>query len=197
MDKELWFIRDGKNTPGSFVDKLKECIWRIVETFLFRLSLKFMSKWRVILLRIFGAKIGKGCYISNRAIFVRPWNLVMGNYCSIDDYAFIKCDIKVMMGDFVSIANYVKIIPSGHDIRKRNFEILPSSPLIIHNGVFVGADSMIGGSNTEIGEMAVIGARQYIDSSIPENKVVYDIPEPIIVNRLRKSEFEKYRFNIK
>ncbi len=194
-DKELWFQMDEESTVGTYKDKIKDALWRIVEDTIFRHSFKCISCWRVMLLKLFGAKIGKRCYISNRAIFVKPWNLVMGENNGIDDYAFIKCDDKITIESYVSIGNFVKIIPGGHDIRSRNFKVA-TGPVYIKNGVFVGADSFIG-ANVTIGEMAVIGSRTTINENVPDNKVIYDLPqeEYLLGNRLKKNIYKQYKYN--
>lgn len=189
-EKTLWFEYDDKSKGFTTKEKIKEQLWRIVEIVLFRPSPKLFSLWRVFLLRVFGAKIGNSCYISNWAIFIHPWNICIGNNCGIDDYVFIKGDKRIVIGNYVSIGNYSKIIPSGHDIRSRNFEHC-GKPITIGNGAFIGANSFIG-PGVSVGEMAVVGSCVNLYKNIPDNTVVITKVEYLYKERLGQEDFQNY-----
>lgn len=193
MEKELWYQRTQKTQNVSKSYKAKLQIWRCIDTLFFKTSLNVFSWWRVFLLRLFGAKIGKGCYISPKCTIFIPWNLEMGNYCSIDDYAYIKPMTKIKIGDYVSIANFVHIIPGGHDVRSRDFSS-DLSPVTIGNGVFIGADSYIS-KGVNIGQMAVIGARSVVLKDVPENTIAFGCPCTIKGERIPQNEYCKYRYH--
>lgn len=193
MEKELWFQPDQKSQNLTTSIKIKLQIWRCIDTLFFKTSLNTFSLWRVFLLRIFGAKIGKGCYISPKAQILYPWNLTIGNYTSIDDYVFIKATISTTIGDYVSLSNFVHIIPGGHNVRARNFAS-ERKAISIGNGVFIGADSYIGKGVT-IGQMAVIGARSVVLKDIPENTIAFGLPCKVMSERISKTEYQEYRYH--
>lgn len=191
--KELWFKPDGKTHNTDKAYKIKLQLWRCIDTLLFKTSLNVLSCWRIFLLRMFGAKIGKGCYISPRCTIFIPWNIEIGNFVSIDDYAYIKPRTKITIGDYVSIANFVHIIPGGHDVRSRNLAS-DLKPVTIGNGAFIGADAYIGKGVT-IGQMAVIGARSLVLKDIPENTIAYGSPCEPHSERLPREMYERYRYH--
>lgn len=193
MEKELWYQRNKMTENFTRNEKIKLQIWRCVDALLFKTSLKILSKWRIFLLRLFGAQIGKGCYISPKATIYIPWNFEMGNFCSIDDYAFIKPRVKIKIGDYVSIATFVHIIPGGHNVRTRGFES-DLAPIVVGNGVFIGADSYIS-KGVNIGQMAVIGARSTVLKDIPENSIAFGSPCQVKSERIPQEEYKKYRYN--
>lgn len=190
--KDLWFERSPATQGQTLKDKLKIHLWYCVDTLLFKTSLKALSCWRIFLLRLFGAKIGKGCYVSPKCTVVCPWNVKIGNFSSIDDYAFIKPGVGVAIGDYVSISVFVHIIADGHDVRKRNFAYLSES-VQIGNGVFIGADSYIG-KGVSIGRMAVIGARSMVLKDIPENCIAFGTPCAVRSERLPHDVYSKFRY---
>ena len=192
--KELWF-KQGLGSPFSKKQKIVLQIWRIVDALLFQTSLTTLSQWRVFLLRLFGAKIGKGCYISPKAKIYAPWNVEMGNYSSIDDYAYLRSTGKIIIGDYVSIAMYVHLVPGGHDIRSRGFEN-NASFVKLDNGAFLGADSFVGRGVT-IGQFAVLGSHAAAYKDIPENSVAVGIPAKVIGERISRDEYVKYRYSLK
>lgn len=190
-NKELWF-KPNKKTNSSTVSKKKRLFWRLVDQYLFKPSPNIMRAWRVWLLRLFGAQIGKNCYISQRATIYNPWLFVMGNYSAIDDYAYIVG--KVNISDYVSIGNNVHLVAGGHDIYSRGFESLGSA-IKIGNGAFIGGGTYIG-QGVNIGQMAVVGAHSYIVKDIPENTISIMMPmKTITCRRLKTEEYEKYRYD--
>ena len=55
--------------------RLARLVWNLTWLLLFRPSLRIMHRWRSILLRLFGAKIGKNNLIYPEARFWTPWLL--------------------------------------------------------------------------------------------------------------------------
>lgn len=192
--KELWHKRTADTQMYATKRyKIKLQFWRIVDFLFFKTSLKVLTCWRVFLLRLFGAKIGKGCYISPRATILIPWNFEMGNFSSIDDYAYIKSSAKITIGDYVSIANFVHIIPGGHDVRSRAFTT-NLQPVVFGHSVFIGADSSISKGVT-IGQFSVIGARSVVLKDVPENSIAFGFPCKVHSERIPQEEYEKYRYH--
>lgn len=144
------------------------------------------------LLRCFGAKIGKHVYISNRAVFVHPWNIHIGNYVGIDDYAYIKGDALIDIHDYVSIGAYAKLLPSGHDVRSRNFKHI-GSPITVKNGAFIGADVFVGPGVT-IGKMTVVGSRTNLYKNVGDNTVVIQDVHYVTKERLSLDVYQQYQY---
>ena len=193
MSKENYYKRDAQTQNLTRTEKIKIILWRIVQSILFKPTLTPFSAWRVFLLRLFGAKIGTGCYISPQAFFYRPWNLVMGDFSSIDDFSYIKSSTPIIIGDYVSIAAFVHIIPDGHDVRARNFAHVAGEIHIGHSA-FIGADTFIG-KGVSIGQMAVIGARSVVMKDIPENVIAFGAPCRVMSERLSEEEYSQYIYH--
>ena len=68
-------------------------VWRIVYFLFFLPSPRPFHNWRIFLLKIFGAKIGKHCHIYPKVNIWAPWNLKLGNYIGIAD------DVKLYSND--------------------------------------------------------------------------------------------------
>ena len=188
-EKELYYVRNADTSDSA--NRWKSHLWRLVDKYLFKTSPHMLSAWRVFLLRKFGAKIGKGCYIASSVTITRPWDFEMGNISGLDEDCFINPPVKI--GDYVSIGNNVHIIAGGHDVRSRGFERTPS-PVIIDHGAFVGAGTFIGGG-VKIGQASVIAAHSHIVQSIPSNKIVANKQKDmLLLPRLTEQDFQKYRF---
>ena len=59
---------------------------------------------KVALLRMFGAKIGKGLVIKNNVIIKSPWNLIIGDHCWLGEACWIDNLDRVVIGNNVCIS---------------------------------------------------------------------------------------------
>ena len=59
--------------------------WGMVYFLFFLPSPRPFHSWRIFLLKIFGAKIGKHCHIYPKVNIWAPWNLKLGNYIGIEN----------------------------------------------------------------------------------------------------------------
>lgn len=189
MEKELYYVRNAETSDSA--NRLKSHLWKFIDKYFFKTSPNCLSKWRIFLLRKFGAKIGVGCYIAPSVTITRPWDFEMGNVSAIDEMAFINPPVKI--GDYVSVGNNVHLIAGGHDVRSRGFERTPN-PITLGNGSFIGAGTFIGGG-IKVGQMAVISAHSHITRDVPANSVTMCAPtDAISLPRLPEEEYEKYRY---
>lgn len=59
-------------------NRIAHAAWNTVYILLFPFSLRPCRGWHRVLLRLFGASIGKDCQIYPKAVISVPWNLVFG-----------------------------------------------------------------------------------------------------------------------
>src|SRR5262249_2658939 len=67
------------DSPWSLRSRLKLVLWMIVSATLFHTTPKPLYRWRVLLLRLFGAKIRGHVFVASSAVVKMPWNLTMEN----------------------------------------------------------------------------------------------------------------------
>lgn len=77
--------------PPSFRNKMARALWGVVWLFLFRPTPKPFHWWRCLLLRLFGAKIGKPAYVYPSSRIWAPWNLEMGVHSTLADGVNCYC----------------------------------------------------------------------------------------------------------
>ena len=190
-EKELYFVYSSE-TNGNTVSPFKRKLWRLVDQYLFRPSPFFLKGWRIWLLRKFGAKIGVGCNISQRAHIYSPWRVEIGNVCSIDDDCLIIGGLKT--GDYVSIGCNCQFVAAGHDVFKRDFPITGKA-IEIGNGAFIGAGTFVG-IGVSVGQMIVICFHSHLTKNVPENTIVTALqPKQISCRRMKTEEYETYRYH--
>lgn len=186
MNKEFFFQKDA-SSKGP-VASLRFKLWKFIGLPVFRL-IPFNSL-RILLLRMFGAHIGGGTYISRLATIIHPYFLDMGNNSSIDFSTVVNG--KFVIKNNVSIASCCILCNCGHDVRSRvfTFECRENT---IESGVFVGMGSFVLKAN--IGIAAVVGANSFVLKDVPANSIVYGNPATVKGNRLPQDEFVKYTFD--
>lgn len=190
-EKELWWQYNDSSRGVEYSEhKLRWCSWKFFGKYVFKLLIGPFNGPRVFWLRLFGAKIGKGNFISNHAIIVYPAAIEMGDRNSIDDYVYFNS--KAIIGDNCQFSSFVKIISGGHNVRSRQFEY-QLRPTIIGNGVFIGANSVIMGG-VQIGTFAAIGANSFVLHDIRENTIAYGSPCSERSERISQEEFEQFIF---
>ncbi|OKH22963.1 colanic acid biosynthesis acetyltransferase WcaF [Hydrococcus rivularis NIES-593] len=163
---QSWFDR-GK--PGWFI-----LLWWLVQAIAFPLSLHNAHGFRCWLLRLFGAKIGKGVLIRPTARFTYPWKIEIGDYSWIGDDVVLYSLDRITIGTQCVISQKSYLCTGSHDFRDVAFNLV-TAPIIIGNGVWIAADCFIG-CGVKIGANAAIGARSSVFSDIPEQQVAWGTP---------------------
>ena len=114
--------------------------------------------WRKIILRIFGAKIGKGGNIKPYIRVSEPWNLSIGDYCWLGENIWIDSLAFVKIGNRVCISQDVYICTGNHNYKKELFDLILKS-IIIEDDCWLAAKSIISpGSILKKGSIAALGA---------------------------------------
>ena len=79
------------------------------------------SKWRVILLRFFGAQIGHGTRIKPGFRVKYPWRLIVGQFCWLGEDAWIDNLAAVRLGDRVCLSQGAYLCTGNHNYRSSDF----------------------------------------------------------------------------
>lgn len=188
-EKEFFFLPSPYRISER--ENIRRHVWFFVQKYVVSVSPKCLSKWRIFWLRLFGAKIGRGCYVSASTYIHLPWKLTLGNNVTIDEKCYLQGDICI--GAHVAIGNNVHIISEGHNVRSRYFEGI-SKPIVIGNGVFIGGDVYIA-RGVNIGQFSVVGAKSVVWHDLPENVIAFGNPCEIKSERIERLEYLHYRYD--
>jgi putative colanic acid biosynthesis acetyltransferase WcaF len=120
---------------------------------------------RVLLLRLFGSKIGPDCQIDGGVKIWIPWNLTMGKRSCIGSNTEIFNFAPLEIGDQVVISQRSYLCSSTHDYTHPHFPLV-SAPITIRSQAWVAAGVFIAPGVT-VGEGAVIGACSVVTKSMP------------------------------
>ncbi len=126
---------------------VKRTLWFFINALFFISPLNPFSGIKVRLLRLFGAKIGKGVVIKPSVNIKYPWNLEIGNYSWIGEKVWIDNLDLVSIGENCCLSQGALLLIGNHDYKKETFDLIVE-PIYIEDGVWVGAKSIVTGGVT-------------------------------------------------
>ena len=127
--------------PGNI---FKRGIWYVVNLLFFKSSFCPFSGFKRMLLRYFGANIGKGVVIKPNVNIKYPWLLQIGDYTWIGENVWIDNLGMVSIGSNVCISQGAFLVGGNHDFTKTTFDLIVK-PIILEDGVWIGAKSIVCG----------------------------------------------------
>lgn len=148
--------------------------WWIIQSIFFNGSPQFMYAWRNMLLRFFGADIGKGVIIRPSVKVTYPWKLAIGDHSWIGDHVELYTLGEITIGSNAVISQRSYICTGSHDYTKTTFDFY-SLPVVVEDEVWVSADVYVAPGVT-IGKGAVIGARSSVFSDMPPGMICMGSP---------------------
>jgi putative colanic acid biosynthesis acetyltransferase WcaF len=123
--------------------RIKELFWMIVKAFCFQFHFPLPSRFRVWLLRRFGATIGAGVVIRSGVNVTYPWKLIVGDHCWIGEDVLILSLAEVHIGDHCCISQRAFLCTGSHDFKKASFDLI-TKPIHIEPHCWIAACAFIG-----------------------------------------------------
>jgi len=166
----------------SLKNKISRLVWNVVCFILFRpFASRLFKKWRVLVLKCFGAKIDWSSHVYASVKIWAPWNLEMGTNSTFGPNVDCYNQGKISIGNNTVISQKAYLCASSHDYTQKDFPLV-LKPIQIGNGVWVAADVFVG-PEVIIGNNAIIAARAVVIKNVEENSIVGGNPARIIKSR--------------
>lgn len=170
----------------SMSNKLCRFIWNIFYLLLFRpFNLGYFRRWRIFILRVFGANISSKANIYATVKIWAPWNLTIDEYSTLGPGVDCYNQGKITIGANTVISQKTYLCASSHDISNPSHPLI-LKPILIEDQVWVAAGAFIGPGIT-IGQGAVIGARSAVFKNVDPWTVVGGNPAIHLKKRILKS----------
>ncbi|RWN60794.1 MAG: hypothetical protein E5Y55_25775 [Mesorhizobium sp.] len=148
---------------------------------LFRFSPRVLWGWRNLMLRAFGARIGRHVRIHPSAEIAIPWNVSIGDLVGIGDRAILYSLGRITIGNGATISQGAHLCAGTHDHRHPTLPLL-KPPITIEPAVWVCADAFVGPGVT-VGRRAIVGARAVVMRDVQSNAIVAGNPARIVSRR--------------
>lgn len=167
----------------SLYNRILRGLWGVVWLLFFRPSPRPFHAWRRLLLRLFGAQLGKHVNIHAGVKVWAPWMLTIGNHVGIASGVSLYNMAPIEIGDSCVVSQGAHLCGGSHDIDSPNFQLF-AKPIILEKNVWVCAEAFIG-PGVRVAEGCVLGARAVVVKSIADPWTVW-AGNPALIKRMRK-----------
>lgn len=162
--------------------KIKRALWNVTSVVLFRPFVTGAFRlWRIIILRLFGAKLDSDVNVYASAKIWAPWNLEMHHGSCLGPEVICYNQAKVILEENVTVSQYAYLCTAGHDTKCIN----SASDGLIVSDITLKKDSWIGtkafiGMGVVVGEHSIVGATASVYRDVEPKTVVGGNPAKII-----------------
>lgn len=126
--------------PGA--STLKRTLWYCVNASVFINPLNPVSSLKVKLLRLFGARVGKGVTLKPNINIKYPWLLEIGDHVWIGEGVWIDNLAPVSIGNHVCISQGALLLTGNHNYKKKTFDLMVGK-ITLADGAWIGAKSVV------------------------------------------------------
>ncbi len=172
MQRDLSQYSTGDWSPGR--SRLWCGVWYFVSLLVFESGWMPVSGLKCRLLRLFGARIGRGVVLRPNVRIKFPWRLKVGDHCWIGRGVWIDNLADVTLGDHVCVSQDAYFCTGSHDHRSPGFE-LRNSPVLVADGAWIAARAVVLGG-VSVGRNSVVSACSLASRDVPDFHVATGVP---------------------
>lgn len=121
---------------------VKRLVWFFANALFLMNPFNPVSSIKVFLLRMFGARIGKGVTIKPAVNIKYPWLLEIGDHVWIGEKVWIDNLVKVKIGDHCCLSQGVMLLTGNHNYKQPAFDLMVGS-ITLEDGVWIGANAVV------------------------------------------------------
>jgi putative colanic acid biosynthesis acetyltransferase WcaF len=125
--------------PGSF---WKRFLWFYCNAIILNSYLLPFASLKRMILRLFGAKIGKAVNIKPKVNVKYPWLLEIGNYAWVGEGVWIDNLALVKIGANACVSQGALLLTGNHNYKKPTFDLM-TGPITIDEGAWIGAKAIV------------------------------------------------------
>ncbi len=143
-------------SPWPLRERLGMALWIVVSATLFRPTPKQLNKWRLFLLKLFGAKISGLPFVAPSCIIKIPWQLTLEDRSALGPRSEVYNLGHVTLKARCVVSQYAYLCGGTHDLSDPALPLIVGD-IIVGEEVFIGAKAFVM-PGIELGEGSVLGA---------------------------------------
>ncbi|MCX6312684.1 MAG: WcaF family extracellular polysaccharide biosynthesis acetyltransferase [Bacteroidetes bacterium] len=125
--------------PGASF--LKRGLWYCMNNAFFCSRFPF-SEFKIFLLKLFGARVGKKVVIKPGVNIKAPWFLSIGDFVWIGENVWIDNLVKVSIASNVCLSQGAMLLTGNHNYKKSTFDLM-TGEIVLEEGVWIGAKAVV------------------------------------------------------
>ncbi len=132
------FNNDWYDPGASF---FKRACWYCFNSVFFCSRFPF-NGFKIFLLRLFGARVGRGVVIKPGVNIKSPWLLTVGDYVWIGENVWIDNLVSVRLGSNSCLSQGALLLTGNHNYKKPAFDLIARS-ITLEEGAWIGAKATV------------------------------------------------------
>ena len=173
--------RDNCRSAHRVANKVGRVAWTVCWWVLFRPSPRVFYRWRVTLLRLFGARVHRTSRIDPSARVWAPWNLSVGADTSVGHHVDLYNVAPIFLGNRVTVSQESLLCTASHEISDPAMG-LTRQAIRLDDESWACARAYLG-PGVRLGQGAVAGACAVVTKSVDPWKVVVGNPAAVLKER--------------
>jgi putative colanic acid biosynthesis acetyltransferase WcaF len=162
------------DSPWLLRQRIAMLLWEYCWTVFCRWTPKPLNRWRLLWLRLFGAKIHGLPFVHQRARIQIPWNLTIHDRASLGDRTNVYSLGEIEIGARAIVAQEAYLCGGTHDLSDPNLP-LQVAKITIGEDAFVAARAFIM-PGIAVGARAVVGACSVVTKDVLPSVIVAGNP---------------------
>ena len=176
----------------SVKNRLARLLWGVTYVLLYRPSPRPAHRWRVALLRLFGAKMGERCHFYAKVRIWAPWNLVCEDRVSAGDDAELYNPSPFYFGSHAIVSQGAYICGATHLYNHPEFPLV-SMPMRFGGAYSWVCAKAIVSPGVNLGNGAVLGLGAIATRDLEPFGVYAGVPARKVKERAREAVPEHFR----
>lgn len=125
--------------PGASV--FTRAVWYCANAFVINTTCPF-NLIKIILLRTFGAEVGRNVIVKPRVNIKYPWNISVGDNAWIGEGVWLDSLGKIKIGANSCLSQGAMLICGNHNYKKSTFDLMIGD-IILEDGVWIGTGAIV------------------------------------------------------
>lgn len=169
------------DSPWSLRTRIAMLVWAYAWPLLCGWTPKPANRWRLLVLKMFGAKIHGTPFVHQRARIHIPWRLTMYDGSALGDRASAYSLAEIEIHEGATVAQEVYLCTGTHDLASPAMNLMVGK-IIVGRNAFVGARAFVL-PGMSIAENAVVGACSVVSRPVEYAQVVVGSPARVVGRR--------------
>jgi len=177
MDKERFHTYEHKSryrSPRPAGELVALLLWQLSWALLCSWTPKPLNCWRLVWLKLFGAKLSGTPFVHQRARIEIPWNLTMHDRACLGDRANAYSLGEIELKARSTIGQEAYLCTGTHQFEDPELPLM-TAKITIGEDVFIGVRAVIL-PGVIVGDGSVVGAGSLVSADQPEWTICYGNP---------------------